>query len=99
MFFALQNQSMAQKRMDDAEQNMRDLWKKCGDLTLVTENLDSKIKVTRKDLDLQHSNFFQKFNDQVNDFEEKFGKHHKRIFHCSELLEAHGLKHDSILNF
>lgn len=63
MFFALQNQSVAQQRMDDAEQNMRDLWKKCSDLTLVTESLDSKIKVTRKDLDLQHSNFFQKFND------------------------------------
>lgn len=58
--------------MDDAEQNMRDLWKKCADLTLMSENLDSKIKAQRKELDIQHNNFAQKYNDQVNDFEEKF---------------------------
>jgi hypothetical protein len=45
---------MAQKRTDDAEQNIRDLWTKCADLTLATENLESKIKTQRKELDLQH---------------------------------------------
>lgn len=68
---------MAQKRMDDAEQNMRDLWKKCADLTLQCENLESKIKAQRKELDLRHDNFAQQYNDKVSEFEEKFQKHNK----------------------
>jgi transcription initiation factor IIE alpha subunit len=63
IFFALINQSRAQKRICKTEDNVTKLYAKCQALTDTTERLDKKIDKTRADLDAQHKIFHNEFSN------------------------------------
>ena len=72
LFFGMMNQSMAQKRICDAEDNIKRLWEKCGSLTETTTQLDNKIDQTKRDLNATIEKFKQDYQQMVLNHEERF---------------------------
>jgi hypothetical protein len=66
------NQSKAQQRTCNAEDNITTLYAKCKELKEITENLDAKMNKQKDDLNAQHNIFFKKFTETVESHEEKF---------------------------
>ena len=89
IFFGLLNQSKAQERICDAEDNIGRLWEKCQALTEFDTGLDEKINKTRIELDQQHADFYEKYMKTVEEHETKFINNMKRIKANTEQLEAH----------
>lgn len=84
------NQSKAQSRICNAEDNITKLYQRCAELTQITENLDAKMEKQKDDLNAQHNIFFKKFTETVDAHEEKFSTHNKKIRGNTELLDLHG---------
>lgn len=99
IFFALMNQSRAQKRICKAEDNITKLWDKCGQLTNTTETLDQKIDKTRADLDAQHKIFYKEFENTKERMDDTFEKLRKDIRNINNKIEDHNKRLDNLERF
>ena len=93
------NQSQSQQRICDAEENIKNLWKKCQDLTDNGTDLDSKIDKTRAELDGQHDNFHREYKKTMGEHEDKFTNQGKKIRTAQDLLEQHTKLHEQAAMF